>query len=132
MLLEGTNVSEGRGSTLPFQCVAAPDLDETKIIDALNNSPNSGIKACPFSFTPETGKLAHQACRGAQIHIINPSQINGLRIGLHLLQALIQHYPRFEWVLYKDKYWIDQLTGSTTLREALDKNIPLENIFKDS
>ncbi|MGI4852299.1 MAG: exo-beta-N-acetylmuramidase NamZ domain-containing protein, partial [Janthinobacterium lividum] len=131
VLLEGTNVSEGRGSTLPFQCVAAPELDSQKIINVLNNIPNSGIMACPFSFTPETGELAHQPCRGAQIHVVNPEQVNGLWLGLHLLQALIQHYPRFEWTLYKEKYWIDQLTGSTHLRESFNKGVSCEKILSD-
>ena len=72
--------------------------------------------------------MKHQPCRGAQIHVVDRSEVDGLWIGLHLLHALMQHYPSFKWIRYEEKYWIDQLTGSTYLREALNKGMSPENI----
>src|SRR5262249_5242925 len=71
VLLEGTNVSEGRGSSLPFKCVAAPRLDAMKLLAILNAIPQSGIVAYPFTFTPTSEKLAKQECTGVCLHIID-------------------------------------------------------------
>jgi len=129
VLLEGTNISEGRGSSLPFKCVAAPGLDDIKVVTALNEIPDSGIRARPFSFMPQSSKFKGQSCQGAQIHIVDHQKVDGLRVGIHLLHILIQTYPLFEWEIFREKYFIDALTGSRDLREFLDRRETPEEIF---
>lgn len=121
VLLEGTNVSEGRGSTLPFRCVAAPQLDAMKLVEILNAIPQSGIVACPFTFTPTSGKLAGQECQGVQIHVTDEQRLDAFALGVYIVHALFHTYPLFEWVRLKkhEKYWIDAITGSTQLRSAI-------------
>jgi uncharacterized protein YbbC (DUF1343 family) len=129
VFLEGTNVSEGRGSSLPFKCVAAPSLDVMKLVEGLNRLPQSGLKARPFTFIPENGKVAGQLCQGAQLHIMNPQQVNGVYLGVYVLQSLFQSYPDFEWTQTSHRYWIDDLTGSPYLREAIEEGRAPHEIY---
>jgi uncharacterized protein YbbC (DUF1343 family) len=119
VLLEGTNVSEGRGTSLPFKCVAAPKLDSMKLIELLKAIPDSGIAAHALSFTPSTGKLAGQLCQGIQIHITDYTKVDAFSIGVHLLHALFHVYPLFEWAPSGQGYWIDKLMGTPLLRTAI-------------
>ena len=121
VLLEGTNVSEGRGSTLPFKCVAAPGLDGMKLVKMMNEIPESGIKARFIQFTPQSDKLKGQPCQGAQLHILDYKKMDALKLGIAILEILSQHYPLFEWVKYEDRYFIDSLTGSPHFRESLSR-----------
>jgi uncharacterized protein YbbC (DUF1343 family) len=129
VLLEGTNVSEGRGSSLPFKCVAAPSLDFMKLVEGLNEIPQSGIKARPFTFVPESGKLSGQLCHGAQIHVTDATQVKGLYLGIYVLHTLFHSYPGFEWDHTQSTYWIDELMGSSYLREAIEKGKSPEDIY---
>lgn len=129
VLLEGTNISEGRGSSLPFKCAAAPNLDDKKVVTYLNEIPDSGIKARSFSFTPQSSKFKGQTCQGVQIHIVDHQKVDGLRSGIHLLHILIQTYPLFQWELFREKYFIDSLTGSPNLRLSLDRGDKPEEIL---
>jgi uncharacterized protein YbbC (DUF1343 family) len=119
VLLEGTNVSEGRGTSLPFKCVGAPGLDSFRLAEILNAFPESGVRARPLSYVPSTDKLSGQECQGVQLHVVDHAKIDGLRIGVAVLQALVQIYPFLEWKQHGGRYWIDSLTGSPQLRESL-------------
>jgi uncharacterized protein YbbC (DUF1343 family) len=121
VLLEGTNVSEGRGSPLPFKCVAAPKLDAMQLLAILNAIPQSGIVACPFTFTPASGKLSGQDCLGVRLHVIDEQHLDGFALGVYILHALVHTYPLFEWVRLDkhERYWIDAITGSSYLRTAI-------------
>ena len=128
VLLEGTNISMGRGSTLPFQIVAAPDLDVTPLIQQLN-AGDLGICALPFTFIPYFYDLKGQICHGMQVHVTNYQQVNGLYIGLIILYFLRHHYPKFEWTASKGIFWIDRLTGSDIYRKAIDEGQSFQDIL---
>lgn len=133
VLLEGTNVSEGRGSTLPFKCVAAPKLDALKLMEILQAAPmRDSIALHPFTFTPSSGKLANQECSGVQIHLVDPS-FDAFALGVYTLHALLQVYPSFEWTRLgnHEKYWIDAITGSAYLRTALSAGKDPKKILSD-
>lgn len=129
VLLEGTNISEGRGSSLPFKCVAAPLLDFMKFVEDLNKIPQNGIQARPFSFIPDNGKLSGQLCHGAQLHVMDYEKVNGLFFGVSVLHILFHSYPPFEWTSTHDKYWIDELTGGSFLREAIERGNSPQEIY---
>jgi uncharacterized protein YbbC (DUF1343 family) len=129
VLLEGTNVSEGRGSTLPFRCVAAPGLD----VQLLQKSiPNQHVVTNPFTFVPNTGKLNGQQCQGVQLHVTDFKNVDAFALGVHILHALYHHYPAFEWIHMgkSEKYWIDAITGNTELRTAIEAGQDPETILK--
>jgi uncharacterized protein YbbC (DUF1343 family) len=122
VMLEGTNVSEGRGTTLPFTVLGAPNLDSQALVDFLNSIENSGIRAGPISFTPKRSKWQGQLCQGAHIFITDPALLNAYELGTSLLSHLATHYADFTWIPWQGKaegYMIDFLMGTHQVREAV-------------
>jgi uncharacterized protein YbbC (DUF1343 family) len=126
VLLEGTNVSEGRGTTLPFQIFGAPFLDRHKLLGHLEEAGLEGVIFRPVCFEPVIDKWAGRACYGFQIHITNRSTFRPFRLGLALLRALFHvHKDDFKWLPPPYEYeWkkqpIDILLGDGTLRQRLE------------
>ncbi|MBP6952440.1 MAG: DUF1343 domain-containing protein [Alphaproteobacteria bacterium] len=120
VLLEGTNISEGRGTTLPFTCLGAPELDHYALVNFINTI--EGIRARPLLFTPQSGKLTGKECQGAHLLIIDLKKFDAYTFGMHLLHFLRSHYPLFEWnKTAKDGFFIDYLLGTDSLRKSLEK-----------
>ncbi len=91
-LIEATNVSEGRGTTRPFEMVGAPFVDEKRLCARLNGAKLGGVYFSPAYFTPVFGKHASELCRGVQINVTDRSAFMPHLAGLHLLAALAE-YP---------------------------------------
>lgn len=126
VLLEGVNVSEGRGTPFPFTSFGAPGLDFKACVDFLNALPKTGIRAEPFLFKPQTGKLKDQDCQGVRLHIKDPHQVDGVSLGFEILRFLKKNYPLFQWTPClsdpeNKKYFIDALLGTSSLRQELEK-----------
>ena len=133
VLLEGTNISEGRGTSFPFSCFGAPGLNKTALVDYLNNLKNSGIRARPITFTPQSGKHAGVACEGAQILLVDPLNINAFELGLKIILFLNENYPNFQWeemINKKNEYFIDYLLGTSLFREGVEQGLNVEEIFE--
>jgi len=131
VLLEGCNVSEGRGTGLPFTCIGAPQMNSNALVDFLNEIP--GIRARPLSFTPQSGKLAGQECHGAHIILTDPLRLDAYSLGIKLIHFLKQNYPQFTWTemeRHKDKYFIDFLLGTSKIREDIDKGIAPSEVLE--
>ena len=117
VLFEGTNISEGRGTSFPFTCFGAPGLNQQKLLTFLNDK--KGVHARPLTFTPQSGKLRGQECSG--VHLF-PTHYNQFELGLELLAFLKNTYPSFEWIKNeKGLYFIDYLLGTDTFRTNLEK-----------
>jgi uncharacterized protein YbbC (DUF1343 family) len=117
VLLEGTNISEGRGTSLPFTCLGAPGLDHHKLVDFINRM--GGIRARPLIFTPQSGELKGKECQGAQLFITDLSKLDAFSLGLKILEFLREHYSPFEWTEMCDGkrgYFIDYLLGTDSYR----------------
>ena len=98
VLWEGTNMSEGRGTTQPFELVGAPFMEVQKILPALKKANLPGVVFRPAVFEPTSNKWQQTACYGFQLHIIDPQQYRPYATTLHLLQAVILHHrEQFEW-----------------------------------
>jgi uncharacterized protein YbbC (DUF1343 family) len=105
--LEGTNVSEGRGSTIPFQLIGAPWLDSKACIEFLNANKNNylynqknlnSIHLRSHKFRPTFNKYAGQICNGIQFHIQNPENINLFALGMcFLYYCSIYQKNEFKW-----------------------------------
>ena len=130
VIFEGTNVSEGRGTTLPFEQFGAPFIDTLKI---LSEAADILQGAClrPVSFEPTSGKWQGCVCKGFQIHITSRSKFQPYFSSLVLMQLIIKHHgndfkfkaPPYEYEL--EKMPIDLILGSQVLREKLSD---LENL----
>jgi uncharacterized protein YbbC (DUF1343 family) len=134
VLLEGTNISEGRGTTLPFQLFGAPFVDQKAMLDHLMRNCLDGLVFRPVSFEPMFDKWRGRLCHGFQIHLTEPRGFRPYRLGLAILKALLAvHGDRFEWLPppYEYEYLklpIDILLGSTDLRKGLESNLPIEDL----
>lgn len=88
-LVEGTNLSEGRGTTLPFVQVGAPWLDGFALARTLNAAGDEGVLFRPVSFVPTQGKHRGETCRGVMLHVEPGRDVCALPPALHLLEAVL-------------------------------------------
>jgi uncharacterized protein YbbC (DUF1343 family) len=125
VLLEGTNVSEGRGTTRPFEFVGAPWVDPESFASGLNRLGLPGVHFRPISFEPTFHKHAGSACGGCQIHVLDRATFEPVAVGVAIIDAFHRAGPgRFAWrdPPYEYEYTkppIDILYGSARLREGL-------------
>lgn len=120
-LFGGSNVSEGIGTTRPFELVGAPWLDGQKLADRLNSLRLSGVYFRPVHFTPQWGKYQGRVCSGVQIHLKDRNRFSAVPVGLRLLEAIReQGGARFQWNAPKgkDRWMIDLYVGGPELREG--------------
>ena len=125
-LLEGTNLSEGRGTTRPFEVFGAPWLDPIAVADALNALALPGVQFLPCRFRPMFDKHAGQACGGAQMHVTDRAAFRPFQTGLRVIETLRRLGPiDFRWRTepyeYDDRPAIDLLTGSERYREIVER-----------
>ena len=126
-LLEGTNLSEGRGTTRPFELFGAPWLDGEQLAEALDAEGLPGVRFRPCAFTPTWDKHARTRCHGVQIHLTSPRGLDAVRLGVAcLVHARAQDAAQFRWRTEKyefvdDKPAIDLLTGSAQFRAQVEQ-----------
>jgi uncharacterized protein YbbC (DUF1343 family) len=119
-LFEGTNVSEGRGTTKPFELIGAPWLDPDALAEVLKAQKLPGFIFRPVYFTPWAHKHKDELCKGIQVHVIDRRVISPVKMGLALLEAVQdQDKGRFAWrPPAEDRYFIDLLAGTDMLRKG--------------
>ena len=118
-LFEGTNVSEGRGTSKPFEFIGAPWLDHERICEEMNALKLSGVKLRPCFFTPNASKHANSECKGIQLHITDRNSFLPFETGLRLLDMIRKTHKEFEFIAPRSQnanYFIDLLLGSDALR----------------
>jgi uncharacterized protein YbbC (DUF1343 family) len=126
VIFEGTNVSEGRGTTLPFEQFGAPFLD-TGAIGQIAGKKIRGAFLRPINFEPTSGKWQQQVCRGFHIHITSRKEFKPYLASLLLMQLILKFHPdAFEFKLppYEYEYEllpIDLILGSRDIREKITK-----------
>ena len=126
VLIEGTKLSEGRGTTRPFELIGAPWIDGERLAAALNARGLPGCHFRPVFFEPTFQKHARQTCGGCQIHVIDRRTFEPLRVAVELIDEFRREDPaRFAWreppyEYEHDKEPIDILYGSDRLRRTLD------------
>ena len=119
-IFEGTNISEGRGTTKPFEMIGAPWLNAYELADNLNKKQLSGVLFRAVFFTPTFSKHEGELCAGVQIHILDRKALNAVLVALHILKEVkIQNAEKFEYLPpYTEKVrpMIDYNTGSDYIR----------------
>ena len=95
-LLEGTNISEGRGTTRPFEIFGAPFIEAERLCRELNASKLPGVFFRENYFQPTFHKFAGELCSGAQLHITDRNAFQPFRTGVEIIRML-QKLEQFEW-----------------------------------
>jgi uncharacterized protein YbbC (DUF1343 family) len=133
-LLEGTNVSEARGTTRPFELFGAPWLDPHRLAADLAGERLQGVRFRPCSFTPTWDKHKGQRCHGVQIHVEDPRAVQAVRLGVAaIVHARAQDPGRFRWRTEKyefveDKPAIDLLAGGPAFRSRVEQGASVSQL----
>jgi uncharacterized protein YbbC (DUF1343 family) len=133
-LLEGTNLSEGRGTTKPFEIFGAPFIEPERIVKRLDDYGLKGIIFRPLYFKPTFQKYAGRMCGGAQIHIIDRDKFRPFKTAVAILKTVHELYPdKFRWrrppYEYETKKMpIDILAGTDRLKKEIENNVSLEGM----
>ena len=126
-LIEGTNLSEGRGTTLPFELMGAPWFNSRKLTDQLNQMKLGGVHFRPQAFTPTFSKYKGELCRGIQVHILDRDLFQPLPVVLHILAKVLKSHPGK--LQFKEKAF-DRLAGNSWIREGLLRGQSVDEIVK--
>lgn len=144
VLLEGANLSEGRGTPLPFSLLGAPWLEAYALAEALNALALPGLWARPLDFQPEVGPFAGRVCHGVQLHPTGVAAVRAFEAGVRILAHLRARHDAFAWVRAESMPWsdapdagrpwhepvrgplIDGLTGHAEVRDVIDGRRPLD------
>jgi uncharacterized protein YbbC (DUF1343 family) len=134
VLFEGTNVSEGRGTTRPFELLGAPWVDAERFADTLNRLDLRGVRFRPAVIEPTFHKWAKTSCGGCQIHVVDRESFRPVETGVAVIAAFRASDPtRFAWrdppyEYEHEKPPIDILAGSSTLRAQIEQGMPAGEI----
>ncbi len=126
VIWEGTNISEGRGTTQPFELFGAPFLDTERMEAEFNERPLPGVFLRPAAFEPTSGKWKEQVCRGFQMHVTDRDRYRPYLSSLRLLESIVRlHGESFSWKQppYEYEYEklpMDLILGSRDLRKDLE------------
>ena len=129
VLFEGTNVSEGRGTTKPFELLGAPWVDAERFADGMNALEMPGVRFRPAVIEPTFHKHAQTRCGGCQIHVLDRETFRPVEAGVALIAAFRAADPdRFRWRDPPYEYEptllpIDILAGSSELREQIERGV---------
>ena len=131
VLLEGTNLSEGRGTTLPFEVTGAPWIDPQELLQEVEKFDHPGLTLRPIRFVPTFDKWRGQRCGGVAFHVVQAPAVRSVATTLALLASVSKLYPRgLAWLPPPYEYEhvkppIDILFGSPKLRERLVETNPI-------
>lgn len=114
-LVEGTNISEGRGTPLPFLQIGAPFIDKEELTNFLNKLNLSGVKFEPVSFIPQNAasvanpKYRGEKCNGVKIEIVNRQAVKPVEVGIAIICAVRKLYP--DYLMFRADGAFDRLVG---------------------
>ncbi|MBI4586356.1 MAG: DUF1343 domain-containing protein [Planctomycetes bacterium] len=118
VLLEGTNLSEGRGTARPFQLFGAPWLAAEEVAAALNRERLPGARFRAASFVPTFSKYQGEGCRGIEVHVLEPESFRPVLAAVAVIAAVRRRHPQ-EFRFHPEAF--DRLAGTAALREALER-----------
>ncbi|WP_416232529.1 exo-beta-N-acetylmuramidase NamZ domain-containing protein [Bacillus safensis] len=127
-LIEGTNVSEGRGTTKPFELIGAPYINSSELADHLNQLKLKGVQFRPVSFTPTFSKHAGTLSHGVQLYVTDRSSFEAVKTGLSIIKAIHDLYPNDFQFLQTGSF--DKLIGNDWMKEEINKGTSVKHIMK--
>ncbi len=116
VMFEGTNVSEGRGTTKPFEIIGAPWIDGHKFAHEINDLNMPGVAVSEIRFTPTFSKFQGMKCQGIEVHIRDRNKFRPFIFSARLLDLLIHDYPE-EFQFHND--YFDRVAGTSLIRNYL-------------
>ncbi len=133
--IEGTNVSTGRGTALPFESVGAPWLDANALARVLNGLERPGVRFRPTHFLPGADKFAGEVCHGVQVHVTDRAAFRPVETGLDVVAACRAQAPEhFCFLPVSTEGTIahfDLLAGDAHLRERMIAGTPVQELAAD-
>ena len=135
VIWEGTNISEGRGTTQPFELFGAPFIAPDRLIKHIDNRFLSGVVLRPVEFEPTSHKWAGHPCKGFQIHVTDPEVYSPYALSLGFYQAIYQAYPdnfAYKQPPYEYEYTrlpMDLIIGDRLIRSQIEAGTPLKDII---
>jgi uncharacterized protein YbbC (DUF1343 family) len=133
-LVEGTNFSEGRGTTRPFEYIGAPWIQAETLARALNRLELPGVRFRPVYFVPTFSKHQGETCGGVHVYITDRETFRAVETGLHIIdQARAASPDQFAWRQpWADggHYPIDLLSGGNQVRQHLDASKPVSDLVR--
>ncbi|GIO42404.1 exo-beta-N-acetylmuramidase NamZ family protein [Paenibacillus apis] len=133
-LFEGTNCSEGRGTTFPFEMIGAPFIQAQQLADEMNAKRLLGVRFRPVHFKPTSSKHQGELCGGVQIYITDIQALKPLEVGVTLLFAIRDMYEEFLFlppVKEGSRPFIDLLGGDSVYRKEHIQAKPLLEQFAE-
>ncbi|MCD6327610.1 DUF1343 domain-containing protein [bacterium] len=133
-LLEGTNISEGRGTTRPFELFGAPFIDADALVKRLDSLMLPGVRFLKAGFRPTFDKYSGKLCRGVQLHVLNKETFKSYLTGIAVVSAVRQLHPEhFQWKtppyeFETERLPFDILTGTDKIRLAIESDMPIDQI----
>ncbi|MCD6562647.1 MAG: DUF1343 domain-containing protein [Thermoproteales archaeon] len=126
-LIEGTNISEGRGTATPFFVLGAPWIKPKELSNELNSLGLSSLYFRPTYFRPYYNKYKFETCGGVYIHILDKSGVKPFISTISILRKIKDLYPKyFEWRKWDEVYSIDRLAGTDKIRRIIEGELELE------
>jgi len=126
VFIEGTNISEGRGTTRPFELFGAPWIDGYELAKRLNALGLAGVVFREAWFTPTFSKYQGLLCGGSQVHVTDRKAFRSFETVLHLIRTIREMYPdKFEF----HKEYFDKIMGTSRVREALERGTAVKDIL---
>jgi uncharacterized protein YbbC (DUF1343 family) len=138
VLFEGTNISEGRGTTKPFEWIGAPYLKPDLLAQHMNSMKFPGVYFRPIFFQPTYQKWKDTVCGGVHIHVSDQKKYSAFKIGIHLLSSMAEMGgEQFQWKKPPYEYEntrmpIDLIAGTDKLRLAIDSGKRLKDLETQS
>ncbi|MFB6842063.1 exo-beta-N-acetylmuramidase NamZ domain-containing protein [Streptomyces sp. NPDC056361] len=123
-LFEGTNLSEGRGTTRPFELLGAEGIDR-RWAEAANALGLPGVRLREAYFAPTFSKFQGKTVGGVQLHVHDRESFDPVRTGIGLLVTARDAWAGFAW---RPDHWIDKLTGSTRVRTLIDAGADVDEV----
>ncbi|MGD9347634.1 MAG: DUF1343 domain-containing protein [Candidatus Aminicenantes bacterium] len=127
VFIEGTNVSEGRGTEKPFEIFGAPWIDGSRLVNALNNLKLPAVKFQSVCFTPLFSKYMGKVCEGVQIHVTDRNRFRPFLTSLYIIQTIMD--MNTEHFMFHTDYF-DKIMGSPKVREALEEHQDIPGIIE--
>ncbi|WP_411334862.1 exo-beta-N-acetylmuramidase NamZ domain-containing protein [Metabacillus indicus] len=125
-LIEGTNLSEGRGTTKPFELIGAPFINSTDLAAELNALSLPGVKFRAASFTPMFSKHAGKLSHGVEVYVTDREEFDAVPTGLHIVKTVHDMYPEdFEFL---SNNFFDKLIGNTWTRPMILEGAAVSDI----